>query len=691
MQKELGKIKEYYGEEMMHFCRSNFSTILETPGLLLKLLEDTFDHSHFLLEDIRKEHKESEFRNLIYSKIKNEKNEKNETDKTPEELLDEAGYKLYECKTEEDIQKFRHYYYRPDGITPRYKKGTTPRHCSGEELCTFSGDRLDRCYVFFAVKKNIDEIKRENFLYPERQDEYGTSIISIQFTKDGFNEPSIKNRYNHTVNNPDATFSNNLDNIIPGLTHAFNKKYKLKIELKNYCFELKNYVLANDNRYYKFNYELNNTYYCTNNVIVDNFTPKKFDKAKYIVFDYFLIDMHNKIIHSKEIDSFPNTISNNGMLGKLYVGVDPNKKTRYIKIDDDIVIELNKYNQMIGYTNKTIKTIPSYFLRENKTLESLNIPAATLIGNDCLEKNRVMEKLSLPNVEKIGDDFFYMNTNINYIEVPKLKSVGAAFMKLNEALKSVSFDSLECAWSGFLDYNSKIENAYFPKLKRAYNNFMNNNKSLREFNAPVLSHVDDGFLRYNNTIKKFNAPCLEYVGADFLQNNNTIESIDLSNVKIFGNNCLENNFVMKEINIDSAVVIGNKFMCNNEGITNLSAPNLERTGTAFFYGNPNIKNVYFPKLKVLGGHFMSDNNSLKTLNLPAAKEFGDCVLIRCRSLKHLNVPNLIKVNDFGTLNYCDLLTINGKKCEPGRSITYSLHKVTEQNIEKQKTLKTKRA
>ena len=44
----------------------------------------------------------------------------------------------------EDIQKFKKYY------------------AIGEELCTFSGGRLNNCYVFFAVKKNISwfQVKR---------------------------------------------------------------------------------------------------------------------------------------------------------------------------------------------------------------------------------------------------------------------------------------------------------------------------------------------------------------------------------------------------------------------------------------------------------------------------------------------------------------------------------------------------
>ena len=188
---DLKVIRKKYGERMYHFCRESFPTLLEEPGKLSKLLSDNFYESHFLFYDIVADGKEDEFKNYIYSLVDVENNNELVQIKTPEELMSEAGYVLVECYNEGDIQAFRKYY------------------APGEELCTFYGGRLNRCRVFFAVKKNVSDIKREDFKNPKRQDEYGTSVISIQFTKDGTNTLSIKNRYNHTVNNPDATFSNN--------------------------------------------------------------------------------------------------------------------------------------------------------------------------------------------------------------------------------------------------------------------------------------------------------------------------------------------------------------------------------------------------------------------------------------------------------------------------------------------------
>ena len=209
MNSDLKLIKKKYGEEMSHLCRELFPVILEQEGLLSKLLLDNFEPNHFLYKDIVENDVVNSFKNYIYSLVDVEIEKEVKVDKNPKELLNEAGYDLYECHTEEDIQKFKKYY------------------TSREELCTFNGGRLNDCYVFFAVNKNVNQIRREDFDYPTRQDEYGTSVISIQFTRDETHTLSIKNRYNHTVDNPDATFSNNLDNIIPGLTDSFSKYYGL--------------------------------------------------------------------------------------------------------------------------------------------------------------------------------------------------------------------------------------------------------------------------------------------------------------------------------------------------------------------------------------------------------------------------------------------------------------------------------
>ena len=383
MENDLKIIKKKYGEKMMHYCREELSIILEKNGLLSKLLLDHFNESHILYDDIVKEDKLNEFKNYIYSLIDVENNMKIDINKTPYELLSEAGYNLYECKTEEDIQSFKRFYSK------------------GEELCTFRGNRLEKCYVFFAVKKDVEKIKREDFLNPKRQDEYGTSVISIQFTKKD-NTLSIKNRYNHTVNNPDATFSNNLDNIIEGLTQSFNKYYGFNVKSKSSNFELENYVYVAD-KFYKYNYEINNIYYCLDNIVIDNFEVKKYDKEKYILFDYFLLDLKEKKLYSNINDSFVDTIVD---INKINIVKKESEKEIHLipNNGEEIIITLDNQNRIIKYINNNILECGYDFLRRNEVLQEIELPNLVECGYSFLYHNEVLQKIELPKLKECDNE-----------------------------------------------------------------------------------------------------------------------------------------------------------------------------------------------------------------------------------------------------------------------------------------------
>ena len=423
--KELNRIKKLYGEKFMHFCRSIFPTLLEQEGLLTEVLKSTFaTNSRTLYDDIVNNDLEEEFKNYIYSKIDVEK-EMPEIigEKTPYQLLDENGYNLYECNSEEEIQSFKKYYK------------------SGEELCTFRGNRLNRCVVFFAVKKDVEEIKREDFNNPKREDEYGTSVMSIQFTKSQNSTVSIKNRYNHTVNNPDATYGNDLDKIAPGLTQSFDKLLSergLTLNSSNIeAFSIPGYVVADDGKYYKYNMEINGNYYCPGNVIIDHGNVIKLEPEKQELIDYFILDKENKTLtlYDDPIlfltgDSFIDGFKNIDSI-EMANNNNSEQKTKTITIkekssDKPITIEINKEsNSIIGYTNENLVNLGDNFLMYNKQLSELNVPNVTNIGADCLANNKELKKFEAPNLDPSKYDFFIklhmkMNRKLSELYVPNL-------------------------------------------------------------------------------------------------------------------------------------------------------------------------------------------------------------------------------------------------------------------------------
>ena len=486
---DLKVIRKKYGEKMYHFCRDSFPVLLEEPGKLSKLLMDNFHESHSLYDDIVTNKLESDFKNYIYSLVDVENNIEATEIKSPEELMSEVGYDLFECYTEEDIQSYKKYY------------------APGEELCTFRGGRLHRCRVFFAVKKNVFDIRREDFKNPTRQDEYGTSVISIQFTKDGTNTLSIKNRYNHTVNNPDATFSNNLDNIIPGLTDSF-KKYKGIVQIhRNSVFEISGYVRANDGRYYKYNYEIDNIYYCPDNIIIDNFEVKKYDKSRYLIIDYFIIDMSKD---SKSINLYDNELSdsfcslvkeikkidikNNGSEKKIII-LGSNNEYLEILIDRD--------GKIISIKMDNIYNIGDNFLLRNDVLQELYVSNLKKIGNFFLSRNKTLQTLELHDLTEIGVYFLRWNEELRELYAPKLTKVGNHFLTHNLALKKLILPNLTEVGNDFLFCNEVLEELYAPNLTKVGIYFLYYNQALRTIDFPRLTNVGNFFLFCNKSFKVY--------------------------------------------------------------------------------------------------------------------------------------------------------------------------------------------
>ena len=467
MEKEdLKVIKKKYGEKMSHLCRELFPTILENEGELSNLMLDNFEPSKFLYEDIIKSNSIENFKNYVYSKyIKEQEAKEVSIEETPEQLMAKVGYILKECHTEEEMQVYKKYYKEDEVI------------CTLERI-----GRLKKCRVFFAVKKNVDEIKRENFKYPRRQDEYGTSVISIQFSKDASHYLSIKNRYNHTVEDCDATFSNDLDNIVAGLTDSFAYHYGLKQRVKQGGMGLLGYTQDVNGKYYKYNYEINNVYYCPNNIIIYNGVVKKFDKEKFIVIDYFILDLVNKRIidYSNTGDSFTRDLNN---IKKITVINEQDNKIIIINIESEkpIVIKLDKYNRITGYFNDNLFEIKNQFMIHNRHLKEARFSNIKKIGNYAFYHKKLTE-FYFPNcLIEIGDYAFAENNLKQVIMPDSVVSLGSRAYA-NNKIEILKFSNNITYIGEGAFANNKLISLTIPKNNTIIKSFTYANNNLIEVN-----------------------------------------------------------------------------------------------------------------------------------------------------------------------------------------------------------------
>lgn len=621
MDKDLKWIKKHYGEEMMHMCREMFPKILEKEGFLPDILDKNFSHYRHLAEDIKSQNQQDEFKNYIFSLIDIEKKEIDiKTIKSAVELLDEAGYILYpECETEDDIQSFKKYYQKD------------------ECLCTFIGGRLNTCRVWFAVKKDVNKIKRKNFPTPKRQDEYGTSVISIQFSRHG-STLSIKNRYNHTVNNPDNTFNSDLDNIIPGLTDAFEKDFGVRdYQDKKVNFDLINYVRIRD-KFYHYNHEINNIYYCDNNVIIDHFKLNRLPESQMLI-DYFILNFKNKTISTYDgriEDSFIDS------LGKIETIDHRNGVISLTKQDNtSVIIGINDRRQIISLTDENLQECKDNYLYRNRALKELNLPALQKCENDFLYSNRELEELNLPVLQRCGGSFLDRNKKLQKINLPALKKCEYGFLHSNKNLTELSLPSLEMCDDWFLYYNEDLQKLDLPSLKFCGKCFLYNNKKLQKLNLPSLIFCKDSFMYYNKELNELTSP-LETCGDLFLYYNENLQKLNLPKLRVCGDDFLHENKGLQKLNLSSLRKCGDYFLYKNENLSELNLPNLIECQKYFLYYNDAIQKLNLPALQKCGNKFLQNTTKLKEIDLPSLQECGSYFLSKNTNLKEINLPALQK-------------------------------------------------
>ncbi len=562
MQKDLKLIKAKFGEEMSNFCRDNFSTILEKEGVLSALLLNCFHPNKELLKDIKEEDKEQQFITYVNSQIGiGKKTALVETIKTPFELMEEAGYDLYHCRTEEEVQQFKKYY-EPN-----------------ESLCTFKSNRTASRLVFFAVKKNASEIKRKNFKKPNRQDDYGTSVISIQFRKLNYRTSlSIKNRYNHAVDNPDATFSNNLENIIEGLTYSFNKNYNLNItdvtprnfELKNYTFEID--LPSMNSRMYKFNQEVDEVYYCKDNIIIYKGNAIKLPKEQYIIIGTHIVDLQSKDIYCYYTARFDNrdsirvnrTLKNIGISNRKkdtsitlriaimqpsgkWIKINYNQNGDAVSIDNVENIDNSKVTYRKDSNNKILEKSVKIKNRNSEAITTILLDEKNnIISCKDIEINTIKATFILPLYYHKKDSFA-----LSFEEVEKIKILK------NQNSKEIRFQNQEKEDIVIvIDESSNIIEYHNPTIKELKPKFLQNNKTIEVFKTPNVTVIRENVLENNEKMRKLDISKAESIGHRFMNKNNTLTSINIAAAKDVGPYCFEKINPSTKVDMSTNVNIG---------------------------------------------------------------------------------------------------------------------------------------
>lgn len=657
MDKELKKIKKLFGEKFAQWCRDKFPTILNYDGELLEILLKLFHPTKTLWEEIaERQGLQDALEEHIYVEFyKMHPQEKDETVvvKTPEELCDEAGYELIKCETVEDVERFKKYYL-PD-----------------EELCTFNDVewRLEQCVVFFAVRKDVDEIERGN--PPKRDDEYGTSVMSLQFDKTT-GRLSIKNRYNHTVIDCDATLDNNLENIAPGLTKSFETHYGIKENQEEKRLEIDGTVKDDEGRIYFYNYEIDGVYYCEDNVVIKDGKPTQYSSQEYELIDYFLYDKNNETIidltasnNPRKQDGFVGTFANIDKV-EIVKGEDGNRIFKGTNKDGTTFeFAVDRRNRIISYQNNNITQCPSRFMEKcrylkeielenvesleegcftnTRDLEKLVMPNVRTIKNKCLENMGKLTEINFENLESIGNDCFQYCRNVRQINLPVLKTMGNFCFVNAGKVSKINVPSLVTMGDDCFKSVQELITLDLPILEKMGSHCFQTARWLDSLNAPKLKEMGDNCFYIAENIERINAPLLEVMGEFCFNSCEYLKTLNLPSLVKMGNGCFFHNLSMSSFQADKLVYMGERCFYNNKALSSLTLPSLEQMGNECFCNNDNIKQLNLPKLILMGIRCFYSNGAIVNLQLPRLEIMGDYCFYNNMRIENISAEKLMMI------------------------------------------------
>ncbi len=438
------KIKKNNGEKNAQKFRDLFDVpkivdILEFSGRN----EAELDQVHKVLMEI---YKPSEFSRVFVKQ-------------DPLNLLNQAGYKAWYVNNEQEQNAIGGYFrsqkavdYGMTGGFPRTNVGSSE---NGELLCTVyqnldSGlKRFDDYYIIHAVKKEVlgdDKLPEDQWhikpsTNPQREDEYGRSVISIQIDKNG-GFISIKNRYNHTVVDPDNTFFSNPDNIIPGLSNSLKAHFNVEFAFTNTPLPL-NFRMVND-RVVRYNFECDNIYFGSNYYFSGS-DITKLNNDYEIMMDFFVLDARTGVVRYPGLNQFGHEKETLGLLNSLF----EHKK---------IKIQTNKNQKIIFANGIQVMTV------ENGQIVELNLQNTTELGDNVLSGNKALRKLIAPKLKRTGKDFLTCNESLTELDLPELVSMGPYSLQNIRSLKSIKLPQAKEIGYLWIPAQHSLQELYVPEL-----------------------------------------------------------------------------------------------------------------------------------------------------------------------------------------------------------------------------------
>lgn len=539
-----------------------------------------------------------------------------ETGKSPFELLTEAGYDAFYADSLEKQNQIEPYY------------------TENEALCTFMDkSRYIRYHIIHAIKEGAEQLKRSDFKGKEkREDEYGVSVLSIQILKEG-GFISIKNRYNHGVENSDNTYNSNPDNIIKGLSLALKRHFN--VDFSSQEKDLPTGYQYIDGKIYKYHTERDHIYF-GDRFYIQNGVVNFLDKDYEIVVDDFIINLKEKRVQ------YP-------LSGKKSCPITSSYSNLHLLVEDEIKDKTVRVSK--SGDEKSIYVNGNLILKaKNNQLTHLYLPTTKRKAISLFSFHPTIEVFESGFISEIQGSSFYHCPNLKTVKMPVLKEVTDLFMVHNESLIEVDFPSLERMGKNSFVHLPNILKMVFFSLKEVGSYCLREFKSLVQLSAPQLEVVDVNSLQKLFAIKTLDFASLKNCANGVLSFCQELQEVRLPKLQCLADYCISDLPKLENLFVPQLEKVGD-FSLNNLGVKRVHLEALKEVGNDCLNKNKKLKIASFATLEKTGEAFLACCNRLLQVDVPMLREFQTDVFKKSNNLKVIKADSLTQISKYAGLKY----------------------------------------
>jgi hypothetical protein len=309
--------------------------------------------------------------------------------------------------------------------------------------------------------------------------------MSVQIDRKG-NHVSIKNRYNNTVNSPDATLGNNLDKLKDGLRPAvYNLVDRLDLLRDMDVPIADNYIADNDGGIHPYNYERNNIYYGWYEKIsqgeVTSLSESEYFRLAPAIYikrsasgEIVSLDDRQQISYETSVESVENGYKiscriDNRPIVTFHIIVDEKQRQQGL----EVVIESSEFDNVD-------------IIRRNNSLTSLTLAEGTRTGY--IWHNDSLTSLVLAEGTRTGD--IWHNNSLTSLTLAEGVQTGAIYG--NDSLTSLTL--AEGARTGDIRYNDSLTSLTLAEGAQTRDIWHNNSLT----SLTLAEGVQTGAIRNNN-------------------------------------------------------------------------------------------------------------------------------------------------------------------------------------------------